>query len=374
MGLKEKLDGIASARSDARTLMENAAIYVQSTTQWGTMVTVPIKRIRARIASLQQELSIYKQLTSGTITNTSLKALKSAGLIGDIGDLGVGVVTLPSDIAASLLSDVKSVRKTIEEIYASIVASLAIDYMETRYNKVIEVLLNEIETCLYNAENALNALIAAFKLSPITPDIYVIPDGNTSNVRIVQAYGYTYVAATVGLKLDALAATYLGNPDDGLLIALANGISEEMEVEPGALLRIPSSVQSNVYNNEVYSRTDNFGVDIALSESGQIMIDASGELVTIKAEENISQALKLRLSESIGNRIRLTVYGIRSNIGQPISAASAYVATSIKDTIIHDPRITRVENFVFRGVGDRIYVQFDYVVVDGRRGTYQGVA
>jgi hypothetical protein len=79
------------------------------------------------------------------------------------------------------------------------------------------------------------------------------------------------------------------------------------------------------------------------------------------------------LSESIGNRIRLTVYGIKSGAGQPLTAAVPYISTSIKDTVIADPRINRIENFTFQGVGDRLYVKFEYITIDKKRHAYEGV-
>jgi hypothetical protein len=58
----------------------------------------------------------------------------------------------------------------------------------------------------------------------------------------------------------------------------------------------------------------------------------------------MNQAISMRLSETVGNRIRLNTYGIRNVAGIPDSVASAYICTSIKDTVMQDPRVESVDN------------------------------
>jgi hypothetical protein len=80
----------------------------------------------------------------------------------------------------------------------------------------------------------------------------------------------------------------------------------------------------------------------------------------------------MRLSESLGNRLRLSVYGIRNVAGMPDTIAVAYVAASVKDTVFQDPRIDRIENLYFRGRADALYIEFDYYTMDGILQKYQG--
>jgi hypothetical protein len=374
--LKPSLDKVANSREKQMTVLQKANLWLENTYKWSAQIASPVRNVRKQISKLKSQVQTYKNLTSAIINNTLFSIpLQAIGLVKDVQDLGVGIITAPADIACSVMSEFKKVRKGVQSISHDIETGAVPEYVKNRYNNVVEQFKSEVEACTYKAENNIAAVAASSKNTQTSPDIYIVPSKDNTNIRVTLAYGYMYVASSGETSLDALAAKYLGDPDDAVFIALANGISEETEIEPGDILRIPLSTQNNiVYNNEVYSRTDNYGVDIALSESGKLIVDASGELSTVSGETNINQALQMRLAEAVGNRIRLTVYGIKANIGKPLSSASAYVATSIKDTVIHDPRVSRVENFVFRGVGDRIYVEFDYLLIDGQHGTYRGTA
>lgn len=371
-----KCSDIGKSREISKTILEQAGLFLRDAYSWSTKIAEPVRNARRQITKLKFQMLAYKSLVTGTINNTLFSVpLEAIRLIRNVEDLGVGIVTTPADIASDVISQFRQVRHGVEAIFNDIKYGVAPAFVKTKYAQVIENFRAETETCLNTAENKVFAVTADSKRPSITPDVLVVPaKANGDSPRTVLAYGYEYVVSPPDATLDTLAAKYLGNADDGILIALASGISEESDIQPGTILRIPVSKKTPIAGNEVFSRTDNFGVDIKLSESGGIAIDSSGGLSTISGSANISQAIQSRLSESIGNRIRLTVYGIKASVGQPISAASSYVATSIKDTVIHDPRIIRIENFVFRGIGDRLYVQFDYITVDGINGNYQGVA
>ncbi|GAB6276235.1 MAG: hypothetical protein SAMD01599839_07750 [Rectinema sp.] len=370
-----QLANAATARAKSRSILQGAGLFLQNAYSWSTKVANPVRNLRRSIARLQSGMQYYRSLISGTINNTLFSIpLQAIGLTRDVTELGFGIISAPADIANDVLSGFRSVRRGVESVFADFETGIIPDFVKAKYTQVVETFQAEVEACIHIAEDDICAVAADSRLPSAMPDVLVIPAETADAVpRVVLAYGYNYVQAAAGVSLETLASRYLGDPDDAILIALANGIADESEIQPGDVLRIPASRSMSVPGNEVYSREDNHGVDIALSNSGQIVIDASGELSTVSGDENISQAIRSRLGESIGNRIRLTVYGIRANTGQPVSAAASYVATSIRDTVIHDPRIQRLENFVFRGVGDRLYVEFDYITVDGNRNSYQGV-
>ena len=93
--------------------------------------------------------------------------------------------------------------------------------------------------------------------------------------------------------------------------------------------------------------------------------------------QNLIQALNLRLNQSLGTRIRLTIYGIKASIGNAAnnSASIVYLVTNIKETIMQDPRVKDVFNIKLRGKGDRLYVSFDVISVKiGDTIPFQGVA
>lgn len=381
------LKSVQSARANAKSIMRKGG-FLQNAYQWSTQIAAPIKQLRRSVNTLRSQVNMYKNLIAGTVKNTLFSIpLQMVGLAKDVESLGVGLVTAPADIGIDILNGFHQVRRGFESLAKQTVEMPS--YVTNRYKKVADMFNKEVESLIQKSENNVNSVIAKSKSISVIPDVLVVPAtqntvsssegvaGDTSNeagIRVVVVNGYEHVAATATTTLEQLATEYLGNADEAGLIAVVNGISDDSQIIPGIEIKIPSTNGAlTIPGNEVYSRDDNYGKDIALSDNGEIIIDASGELSTVSDNANIGQAIKSRLSESIGNRVRLTVYGIKSGAGQPITAAVPYVATSIKDTVIADPRILRIENFTFQGVGDRLYVRFEYITVDKRRHVYEGV-
>lgn len=368
MTLQAKLDAVAGARSNVKALMQGSSLFLQND-KWHTQITLPILSVQKEMSVLKEQFSAYKNIASGAARESAaIQLLQASGLYENIKGVQFGLISAPIDATLSLVVRLKKIREAVRSLYEAY-PSIA---PTTEQERMVENFKAEIESRLYKAENSINGIVADMRRISSMPDIYLVPSNGNADPKIVQVYGYRYVVAPANTSLDILAAQYCGSPDDGILIALANGISNGFDIELGKQLRIPLYAKNTIGGNMVYSRSDNYGTDIKLSDSGEIVVNAAGELATLSGEKNIAQAIRSRLAESIGNRIRLTVYGIKSALGHPLSAASAYVATSIKDTIIHDPRIAQVENFVFRGSGDQIYVQFDYTLIDGMLGSYRG--
>jgi hypothetical protein len=116
---------------------------------------------------------------------------------------------------------------------------------------------------------------------------------------------------------------------------------------------------------------DTLGIDIAI-ENGVLRAGPNGDFIVKTDYENMNQAISARLSESLGNRLRLSTYGIRNMAGAPDTIAVAYIATSIKDTVMQDPRVERIEELYFRGSGDSLLVSFSYYTYDGILQQYKG--
>jgi hypothetical protein len=175
--------------------------------------------------------------------------------------------------------------------------------------------------------------------------------------------------------LEKLAAMYLGDPDKAQMLAIINGITGDDEISPGDQIKIPILTENSLNTlNQIFGSTNNrdtLGIDIALA-NGILQIGPNGDFVQQVEYENMNQAISMRLSESIGNRIRLNTYGIRNVAGIPDSVAAAYICTSIKDTVMQDPRVDRVENLYFKGTGDALFVSFDYYTYDGVLRRYEG--
>ena len=181
---------------------------------------------------------------------------------------------------------------------------------------------------------------------------------------IYYIYGYIIVSARQDTTLERLSIEYFDSVDFIELIAIFNGIKGDSEIESGDQIRIPVITKGkNPENNYVYSdlRGDIYGSDIRLDASGKVVVMASGDFARVEGVDNLVQAANLRLNDQLGSRLRLTLYGIQDSIGFARGETSpvAYVIVGVKDTLIQDPRIDRVDNIRLRLEGDVMETSMD---------------
>jgi hypothetical protein len=229
---------------------------------------------------------------------------------------------------------------------------------------------------IIQAENISYELAAAAKSADI-PDVTIgNPDPVTGEQRIVLSYGHTDVTLTSTDTFETLAAQYFGDPDKAIDIATFNGVASLDDLQPGDTIRIPIPKKSPGGNNKnlIFSKRedrDNYGKDILLTEDGKIVCSASGDYELTSGVQNLSQAILLRLKERVKKRIRLTAYGIRTNISDP-AAGVTYIISSIHLTVMSDPRVQSVKDISFRARGDALYVTVIYTDINGAEGKVAG--
>ncbi len=208
----------------------------------------------------------------------------------------------------------------------------------------------------------------AKRLADLTETEAEIPenlmDRAIADQNVVYIYGHILIKIDASTSLERLALGYYGDASFQELIAVYNQLEDVTDLEIGSTLKIPVLIQGNVpSNNFIYSENliDIYGEDILLNGQGNPVIGESGDYLTIGGPENIVQALNLRLNQSLGPRLRLTVYGIIANIGSASNkfAPISYILANLKETIMQDPRINDILNISLRGDGDKLYISFD---------------
>ena len=194
---------------------------------------------------------------------------------------------------------------------------------------------------------------------------------------IILSYGYTEATLISTDTLESLAEQYLGSPDGAIYIAIYNGVASIDELNPGDTIRIPILTPSSRNSlNQIYSRPedrDNYGRDIYLDSEGYTAPSPSGDYLLVDGVENLNQAILLRLRESVNRRVRLTAYGIRTNVSDPV-AGVAYILSSIDLTVRMEPRVSAVNNISFTGAGDGLNVTVDYTDINHANGSVAGSA
>ena len=200
--------------------------------------------------------------------------------------------------------------------------------------------------------------------------VYVDSDGNDKSVAVYDCRYHIWKSADT---LDKIADDLLGSAEYGTLIAYYNGIQNESEIESGTKIKIPILTEETNANNRIYAipeKWNNYGTDIALDDSGDFAVSGN-DVKTVSGIENLSQAIELRLATASAKRIRLSSYGIRSNIGDPV-AVESYLLASIEQTLKAESRISEIEEIKLKGRGDSLYISIVYTDLNANRNEFEG--
>ncbi|GHT83739.1 hypothetical protein FACS1894137_05690 [Spirochaetia bacterium] len=216
------------------------------------------------------------------------------------------------------------------------------------------------------------AALCKEKQTNVESVVYVNNDGNDS---IAYVYDYKVIQMKSSSTFDKLAQTYMGDPSMGPLIAYYNKIQNEHNVEAGTNIRIPILIKNGSnQENKIYASPDmqdNYGRDIAMTDTGGFAVSPSGDFQVVMGKENLAQSLGNRFTTSSEKRIRLGAYGIRAAIGDPL-AVNSFLLGSIEQTAYEDPRIDRVEDIKFQGMKDNLNIVVTYTDINGNQDTYKG--
>lgn len=209
------------------------------------------------------------------------------------------------------------------------------------------------------------------KQTNATAVVYVDSDGNDATVTV---YDFKFHTWKSGDTFDRLATDLLGDAEYGTVIAYFNEVTNESELEAGTKIKIPvlSENESNV-NNRIYAapeKQENYGIDMKISDDGDLDV-SGGDLKTVGDRDNLTQAVALRLTTAAGRRIRLSAYGIRSTIGDPV-AIESYLSGSVEQTVLADPRVLELNELTFKGDGDKLMLELAYTDINGDTGMFKG--
>jgi len=103
------------------------------------------------------------------------------------------------------------------------------------------------------------------------------------------------------------------------------------------------------------------GRDAVINDDGRFIISGN-DYALISEEQAILQAVSCRLAEKKGRQVRDGSYGIVAQIGDALNSESPFefLAVSLAETLVQDPRITDVYGLNFKGSGDTIQQEFKF--------------
>jgi hypothetical protein len=347
-----------------------------------------VNQVSKLIKLLGNAMTYSANTLAGIIDSTSDTAVGVIGSATTAVEGASSIIALPRTIeakAVNLALEVVNATRNLCDACDNLAESCALTFSAEGYVIPQEVLdqfgtndkefKDSVTGNLDQMQNSANELAAAAKSATI-PDITTgNPDPETGEQRAILSYGYTTATLISTDTLESLASKHFGEPDRAIDIATFNGIASLNDLQPGATIRLPiTRLTRRMSSNHVYARRedrDNYGRDILLTDDGRIVTAASGDYELSVGAENLSQAVLLRLRESVAKRIRANAYGIRTNISDP-AAGKAYILSSIELTVSRDPRVSSVDDIRFTGAGDSMNVVVIYSDINRASGSAAG--
>ena len=325
-----------------------------------------INALEGMLTDLQSQMNQFVDEGSSLIISANSSLLNGAGIIAKF------PMSLAVDTMKAIDKTIYTVRKTIED--------------DIDFAKSIESSYDSMMENLYSMSAlAYNLVVFGKTRKAQAPGSVTIPfrksDSNPESLpqTSLTIYGHSTRVISSSTSMEKLANDIYGDPSYAVVIADYNGISDDASLETGDILKLPNVSENMVNdNNFIFDSdlVDENGTDIKLDiTTGRIIMSESGDYSTVSGGENLIQSLNLRFSELLGKRVRLSYYGLRTQVGSSFSnsAPLSYLVTNIKDTALQDPRIRNIEDMVLKGAGDSLMISFNLITIDGIKTSFSGV-
>lgn len=337
-----------------------------------------LRDIQDKIQKAEKRLQAYVDTVNGSMLNTASK-------INEIVGLGDYIIKSPLRMFAMGISVFNSTSELLKSCnnLKDWVCNIPYDLgnmseiIVKQYNASISEVIDEWNRLTNQLCTEAESVHAAGIMATSNNGYVIIPGGEDDDSTLI-TYGNKERVLTDKDTWDAIANEVYGDPSLGVVLALYNGtISEDSstDIKPGKIIYIPIlEASQKISNNEVYNEPgiiDNYGSDILIQDGDYATFN--GDLAIVTGVENLTQAILSRLSTSINNRIRNNVYGIKSLVGLPVALTNNYIATSLKQTVIEDPRINDINGLSWKGNGDSILIEFSYRDINDNNQSYGGI-
>lgn len=359
-GIEKILAAVEKVKVVSNSLKKTLASYKS--------VIDKIKLVDEILENLEAEARLFYRTVQGFIDVT----VDGLGTVFDI-------IQFPLDLVADLFTGVKDIRSSVESVFDTFYEG-----QTDLVKKAEEIAM--LQQDVFSAEKWAAVITKETKALGSIPEVHVLPADysigtpainpdtgeESEEISFILTYGEIEITATSETRLDVLAKKIYGSPDYADLIAKYNGITGDVDIEPGMKIKVPNiNYTTTLRDSEIYSFTpDTYGTDISLSDNGDLVLAEYNDFGSTTGEGNISQAIVLRLSESLGARIRVPDYGIKNGGGAYDPFTIAVLVTSIRETLLQDPRIATVYRFTFQQDGDTISLHFDVELTSGQTSSY----
>ncbi len=336
-----------------------------------------INVIKDVVNQTEDVINTYIDITNG-YANIAAKVMNETVGLGDY------VVKSPLRIYSMGISVFNSTKKLLESCnnLKNWCRNLGDDFKKSadainkQYNASVDEIKDEWNVLTNQICRGAEEVHAASIMATTNNGVVTMPGGEDDDT-IKLTYGFKEKTLKDGDTWDNIAFETYGDSSLGILLASYNGtLTEESssEIVPGKTVYIPilDEVKSTS-NNEVYNEPgviDNYGKDIEI-QNGDFG-EQNGDLAIVNGLNNLTQAILFRLCTSINNRIRNTVYGIKSSVGYSVAIANKYLASSITQTVLTDPRVSEIQSLQWEGSGSELKINFSYTDINDQNQSYGG--
>lgn len=366
--LSDIREGIDNIRNAISTFNARLTLFLDNAYEFLNYI-VDIQRdlvsLSQQITSIEDSIIDYEKKVGGlfseVVNNTQ-----------DFLTTGLQTVAFPFSVIAEGKDIVKELRLSTEELIQSLQLN---DYIprEFQWEESNDDVANFSEMMMDIESSMMDMVRFAKQTSSVEPVASVAIDGINTSI-----YGFAKVKIIEGTSLDRLAYEYYGDPDKKDIIAVVNEVYSDDELIIGEELRLPLFQPSTRYNQNIVYNTPNesfdlLGRDAKLDDNGNFVFEESGDYSVTTGVDTVAQSIYLRLSEQRGRQIRNPNFGVLTAIGNPMNndIPLEYLSTSLKETLLQDPRILDVFDLNVYAVGDRVIQEFRYSTIDNEVKKYR---
>lgn len=354
-------DAVTQFNDNLQFFLDNNYEYITDITD----IFTSISALTSQFSRFTNMFIEYEQKLGGLFQNV-------LSTTEDILNDGVQVISFPYDALETARQELAIIRVKTENLLINAKADDKDILDKYNWNKTTDP-VSEISEDNTRMEIPFNRIVMTAKQNASYEPIGAI----AINGLVTPIYGYTIVIVKENTRLEVLARDIYGDPEFKDLISAINGVYSNDELVVGSSLLIPILTPDVRYaNNAVFNipgeKDDLLGRDAKVDENGEFVTDP-GDYALTSGIETVLQAIVFRLSEKKDRQVRDGSYGIVVQIGSALNsdAPFEFIAVSLLETLVQDPRITDVYDLNFIGSSDTVQQEFKFDTITQLAVIYQ---
>lgn len=324
--------------------------------------------------------STYSAYASGVLSTANQAYLSSTlletNLLSPFASLQTAVNSFLANTTKVInfpFSEIKDMKSFIGDQQSVISSARSAGTLST-YDPMVDYLFTETVSVLDSYSLYPNSFVKAYTKSDFV-DQTVVVDDSIRSVDPSKVDFATYVQIKDGDTLESISMEYLGDSKYWKDLAEFNGLAypfisssvprKDKTLGVGQYIAVPNALVDSTSGNLILgsssARTSDasLGTDFALTDDGDLSFD-TGEIQTTSGEDNLKQAVYLKLNVHRGELVKHPHYGMADLLGyRTLPLLSAKASSEFGSTLLSDTRISEVKNMSTTIEGDTLTYSAD---------------